>query len=116
MAGAVGRADILCLLNCHSEDDEAVKKLFGDFDHALKNPGSLKDFVANSMTDDSPYLGVFLPGGHGAMLGLPDNPDVGKLLRWAHKRGLYTMAICHGPAALLAAKEEGHKSTERFSA
>merc|ERR1712110_138053 len=88
-------------------EDEVVKKLYRDYDHAFKNPGSLADFVANSMTDDSPYLAVFLPGGHGAMLGLPDNPDLGKLLRWAHKRKLFTLALCHGPAALLAAKDQG---------
>ena len=62
------------------------------------------DFVANSLTDDAPYVAVFLPGGHGAMLGLPGNSDLGELLRWAHGRGdIFTLAICHGPAALLAA-------------
>ncbi len=83
--------------------DEAVMKLYRDYAYAFANPGSLADFVANSMADDAPYVGVFLPGGHGAMLGLPENEDLGKLLRWAHKRDLFTLAICHGPAALLAA-------------
>ena len=61
--------------------------------------------MANSLTDDAPYVAVFLPGGHGAMLGLPGNADLGELLRWAHgRRGdVFTLAICHGPAALLAA-------------
>jgi len=85
--------------------DEAVKKLYRDFDHAFKHPGSLRDFVANSMTDDSPYIAVYLPGGHGAMLGLPDNSDLGDLLRWAHNTNRFTLAICHGPAALLAADQ-----------
>ena len=84
-------------------EDEAVMKLYRDFADAFANPGSLADFVANSMTDDAPYVGVYLPGGHGAMLGLPENEHLGKLLLWAHKLDLFTLAICHGPAALLAA-------------
>jgi molecular chaperone Hsp31 and glyoxalase 3 len=47
-----------------------------------------------------------IPGSHGAMLGLPDNTDVGKVLHWAHDRDLYTLVLCHGPAALLAAKND----------
>ncbi|MDA5093743.1 protein deglycase HchA [Aliiroseovarius sp. KMU-50] len=86
-------------------DDANVMKLFRDYADALANPGSLSEFVANSMTDDAPYVAVFLPGGHGAMLGLPENADLGKLLRWANGRDLFTLAICHGPAALLAADD-----------
>ncbi len=88
-------------------EDEDLQKLFRDYADAFKNPGSLKDFVANSLTDDAPYVAVFLPGGHGAMLGLPENPDLGKVLRWAHERDIHTLAICHGPAALLAADDGG---------
>ena len=40
------------------------------------------------------------------MLGLPDNEDVGKVLHWGHEQDLFTLALCHGPAALLAAKTE----------
>ena len=84
-------------------EDEAVMKLYHDYADAFANPGSLAEFVANSMSDDAPYVAVYLPGGHGAMLGLPENEDLGRLLRWAHKNDLFTLAICHGPAALLAA-------------
>ena len=87
------------------DEDEAVKKLYSDFSDAFENPMSLADFVANSMTDEAPYIAVYVPGGHGAMLGLPENRDVGKLLHWAHNRDLYTLVLCHGPAALLAADE-----------
>jgi D-lactate dehydratase / protein deglycase len=87
------------------EEDADVMKLYRDYADAFENPGSLADFVANSMSDDSPYIAVYLPGGHGAMLGLPDNEDLGKLLHWAHEGDLFTMAICHGSAALLAADD-----------
>jgi molecular chaperone Hsp31 and glyoxalase 3 len=87
-------------------DDADIQKLFNDFDGAFQNPGSLADFVAGNMADDTQYAAVFIPGGHGAMLGLPDNVDVGKVLHWAHERDLFTLALCHGPAALLAAKTD----------
>lgn len=85
------------------EEDEAVNKLYQELKHRFENPASVTDFVKHSLTDDSPYTGIFLPGGHGAMLGLPENADVGKIIRWSHKRGLPMLALCHGPAALLAA-------------
>ena len=85
-------------------DDEDVMGLFNAYAEAFAQPGSLADFVASSLTEDTPYIAVFLPGGHGAMLGLPDNNDLGKLLHWAHESDLFTLAICHGPAALLAAE------------
>jgi molecular chaperone Hsp31 and glyoxalase 3 len=87
------------------DGDDDVKELYHEFAEAFESPGSLTDFVANSMTDETPYAAIFLPGGHGAMLGLPDNPDLGKLLHWAHDQKLYTLALCHGPAALLAADD-----------
>lgn len=87
-------------------DDEDVTKLYRDYADAFAEPGSLADFVANDMMDEAPYAAVYIPGGHGAMLGLPDNADVGKVLHWAHSRDLYTLALCHGPAALLAAKND----------
>lgn len=86
--------------------DTDVQKLFDDYADAFGNPLSLVDFVANDMTDNTSHVAIFIPGGHGAMIGLPDNDDLGKVLHWAHDEGLYTMVLCHGPAALLAAKNE----------
>ncbi len=60
--------------------DSSVTKLFNDYADAIKNPGSLVDFVANSLINDTPYIGILIPGGHGAMLGLPENKDLGKVL------------------------------------
>jgi len=85
------------------QEDEAVMGLYNEVKHQLDNPLALTDFVETSMNDTSPYCAIFVPGGHGAMLGLPDNVDVGKILNWAHNRGLHTFALCHGPGALLAA-------------
>ncbi len=90
------------------KDDAAVIKLFSDYADALKNPGSLADFAAKSLSDDTPYVGVFIPGGHGAMLGLPDNADLGKVLRWAHGKDIHTITLCHGPGALMSAQQDGN--------
>lgn len=49
----------------------------------------------------SDYAGVFLPGGHGAMWDLPDNPHVSRLVSDIHDRGGVVGAICHGPAGLV---------------
>ncbi len=85
------------------EKDDAVMAFYTSFKEKFDNPGSAADFAAEHLNDDAPYAAVFLPGGHGAMLGLPENHDVGNIVRWCHDRDLHMLAICHGPAALLAA-------------
>jgi molecular chaperone Hsp31 and glyoxalase 3 len=41
------------------------------------------------MNENSDYIAIFIPGGHGAMLGLPENNDLNKLLHWSHKKDLF---------------------------
>ena len=48
---------------------------------------------------------VFVPGGHGPMVDMADNPDVGRVLRLLHAHDATIAALCHGPAALLSAGE-----------
>jgi len=91
------------------KDDEHIKTIYSEFKQKLENPGSLSEFVKKSMNDNSDYAAIFIPGGHGAMLGLPQNKDLSKLINWSYKKDLYTLAICHGPAALLAANLYGNK-------
>lgn len=93
------------------EDDKHVKAMYSEFKNKLENPGSLSDFVENSMNDSSDYAAIFIPGGHGAMLGLPENKDLNKLINWSYNKDLYTLAICHGPAALLAANLDSDKDS-----
>jgi len=92
------------------EKDEYINTFYPDFKEKLENPGKLSDFVRNSMNDSTDYVAVFIPGGHGAMLGLPDNEDMGKLIHWSHENDLHMLAICHGPAALLAASLDTEKT------
>jgi len=91
------------------EEDEHVMGVYADYKQQFENPGSLSDFVQNSMHDSSDYIAVYLPGGHGAMLGLPDNQDLNKVIHWSHDNDMHMLAICHGPAALLAASLDGDK-------
>ncbi len=82
--------------------DPVVKEIYQRYQDEFENPKSLNDFVHTSMNDDSTYIAVFIPGGHGAMLGLPENYDLKKLIQWVSDTDKYMLTICHGPAALLA--------------
>ncbi len=93
------------------EDDKNVQAFYSEFKKKLENPGNLSDFVQNSMNGNTDYVAVFIPGGHGAMLGLPENKDVNKLIHWSHSRDMFMLAICHGPAALLAANLDSDKDS-----
>ena len=84
--------------------DDAVLGFLADHRTAFDRPLSLRDLVARGvLDDDSPYVALFLPGGHGAMVGLPEDPNVGTLIRWIEASDRYLVAVCHGPAAMLAA-------------
>ena len=82
--------------------DQNVINLYNEYEKQFEKPGSLSDFVENSLDDDQSYAAVFVPGGHGAMLGIPEDLNVGKVLRWAHKKDLFTITLCHGPGSLLS--------------
>lgn len=95
------------------EEDEHVMALYAAYKQQFENPGKLSDFVKNSMNDstETDYIAVYLPGGHGAMLGLPENRDLNKLIHWSHDKEMFMLSICHGPSALLAANIDGDKDS-----
>lgn len=84
------------------EEDEHVKRIYNEYKSSFEKPKKLQDVVDNSLTDAASYAAVFVPGGHGAMLGIPADQNVGKILHWAHENDLFTITICHGPSSLLA--------------
>ena len=90
-------------------EDEHVKAIYDDFSESFAKPRSLADFVSTSLDDFDQYAAIFVPGGHGAMLGLPDNDDVATVFNWAHDNDLVTITLCHGPAALLATTLNGQE-------
>jgi putative intracellular protease/amidase len=80
--------------------DERHRKLLEipDFQH----PVALSS-LSDAELDE--FDAVFAPGGHGPMVDLADNPDVGRLLLALHRRHAPIAALCHGPAILLSAPE-----------
>ena len=93
------------------DKDDDVKEIYSEYESKLNKPKSIADFVKNDMAKSDDYAAIFIPGGHGAMLGLPEDYNLGELLRWGHEKDLFTLAICHGPAALLAANLESPDSS-----
>jgi molecular chaperone Hsp31 and glyoxalase 3 len=69
----------------------------------LKKPMKLSDVIDKKLGDDSDYIAVFIPGGHGAIIGIPQSMDVKAVLKWAMDKDKHIVSLCHGPAALLAA-------------
>ena len=59
----------------------------------------------HTMSDEEilSFDAVFFPGGHGPMVDLSSNPDVGRVLHLFQPQGKTIAAVCHGPAALLSA-------------
>ncbi|MGW4390955.1 glyoxalase III HchA [Streptomyces sp. NBC_00063] len=83
--------------------DEAVKATYKALKPKLKAPKNLADVVDNDLGEDSHYIAVFIPGGHGAVVGLPTSEAVTETLDWALSNDKFVITLCHGPAALLAA-------------
>src|SRR5580704_5001978 len=66
----------------------------------LKNPTRISDVIASGLDQ---YDAVFVPGGHGPMIDLLEDPDAGTVLRHFHETSKPTAVLCHGPISLLAA-------------
>ena len=83
------------------KQDKAVQGIYDDYKSQFEKPQSLADLAPNLASDNDTHAAVFVPGGHGAMLGIPEDQNVGTLLRWAHNSDLITFTLCHGPGSLL---------------
>ena len=84
------------------EKDAYVKAIYNDLKPSLEKPKKLADFIEESFDDIESYAAVFVPGGHGSMIGIPEDKNVGRIINWAHQNDLYTISLCHGPGAFLA--------------
>jgi molecular chaperone Hsp31 and glyoxalase 3 len=90
-------------------EDENVKAIYNKYKSNFKQPIKLTDFITNSIANDSSFAAVFVPGGHGAMIGIPEDRNVAKVLNWAHEKDLFTITLCHGPGALLSTTLDNQK-------
>ena len=97
-----------------SEDTE-VKDFYAEYREQFKQPLKLADVIETALGDDSDYIGVFIPGGHGALIGLPESSEVKRVLQWAVAKDKFVISLCHGPAALLAAGLGESKSSYIFN-
>jgi len=85
------------------QKDEAVLQFRKKTKSKFDKPLSLKNLInENALQDESKYIALFLPGGHGSMVGLPHDENVGTLLRWIEASDRHLVAVCHGPAAMIA--------------
>ena len=90
------------------DKDAAVMSIYEELKSDFENPQPLKNILENLETKAAETVAIFVPGGHGAMLGIPEDVNVGTLLRWAHDNGLFTISLCHGPGSLLATSLDGN--------
>lgn len=81
-------------------EDQTVRTAWEATAESFKSPHKLPELVAQGLDD---YAAVFIPGGHGAMNGLPDSVHVREALDFFLERDRLIITLCHGPAALLAA-------------
>ena len=86
-------------------EDKEITGLFDKYRDQIKQPLKLAD-VVDTLGPDSDYIGVFIPGGHGALIGLPESEDVAAALEWAQANDKFVISLCHGPAAFLAVGED----------
>jgi D-lactate dehydratase / protein deglycase len=90
--------------------DKAVLQTYEALKPKLKQPKKLAEVVESDLGADSDYIAVFIPGGHGAVLGLPASDAVAQTLEWALANDKFIITLCHGPAALLSVSQDGKES------
>lgn len=83
-------------------EEAAITALHQAYLPQFLKPRRLSDITA-SLDGDADYIAVFIPGGHGALIGLPDSEAVAKALNWAMAHDRHVISLCHGPAAFVAA-------------
>ena len=89
--------------------DEQMKAIYEEYKSSFENPISLQSFIDSSFTESASYAAVFVPGGHGAMIGIPEDENVSEILNWAHDRDLFTISLCHGPGSFLSTTLNGQE-------
>ncbi|WP_019548087.1 type 1 glutamine amidotransferase domain-containing protein [Streptomyces sulphureus] len=95
---------VLQPLDRHSADPELAgadcARYVAQAEQALRAFGPLLKLDEVGIDD---YAAMVLPGGHGPVVDLFQDADLGRLLTAADAAGKVIGAVCHGPAALLSA-------------
>src|ERR1700728_3925686 len=87
--------------------------LFRDGLTGLRDPTRISDVIASGLDQ---YDAVFVPGGHGPMIDLLDDPNAGTVMRHFHETSKPTAVLCHGPISLLSALPESKEFVAALSA
>lgn len=85
------------------KDDEAIAGILRRTETLRNNPMTFAAAIENMNRGD--YSAVFIPGGHGAVLGLPEDKNLKVILKHFASNGLPIISLCHGPAAFLSAAD-----------
>ena len=97
---------VLQPLDQHSADPQVAGPGCGRWvEHAEKALRQFGPLLALEKAELGTYDAVVLPGGHGPVVDLHQDRDLGRLLIDADTRGAVIGAVCHGPAGLLSAVE-----------
>ena len=91
------------------EDSEQPPTSVARFHADGRAGGSLDNSAPLAQFEARNFEAIFLPGGHGTMWDLPDDPRLAALLSDAWRLGKVIGAVCHGPAGLVGAKDETGK-------
>ena len=83
----------------YPKDDEAVGSAWEATKEQFKDPKRLAEVIEQGLDD---YAAIFIPGGHGAMNGIPDSAVLGEALDFFLDNDRLVITLCHGPAGLLA--------------
>lgn len=81
-------------------EDKEVESFFKKYSGQFQKPLKLSDVISKGLEE---YAAVFIPGGHGALIGgMPESKDIKAVLEWAAKADKFVISLCHGPAAFLS--------------
>jgi putative intracellular protease/amidase len=87
------------------------RSLHGDEERQLDEIPGLGEPLALDDVDGGEYAAVFVPGGHAPLEDLATDAVAGRLLTGMLELGRPVGALCHGPAAMLAARREDGSPT-----
>jgi len=91
-------------LDRHSADPEIAGADCAHYvAHAEKALREFGPLLKLNEVDIGDYVAIVLPGGHGPVVDLYQDADLGRLLTAADAAGKLIGAVCHGPAGLLSA-------------
>lgn len=80
-------------------DPKSIKDEYKKYANVLNETISIKEAGSN-------YDLLYIPGGHGCMLDLPDNKDLAKIIEKMNENKKIISAICHGLCGLISAKNK----------